>query len=47
MKSQDLRLEIEYLPVDSLRPYDRNARKHADDDVDATREARAYGEKVT
>lgn len=35
MKSQDLRLEIEYLPVDSLRPYDRNARKHADDDVDA------------
>lgn len=35
MKSPNLRLEIEYLPVDSLRPYDRNARKHADDDVDA------------
>lgn len=35
MKSPDLRLEIEYLPVESLRPYDRNARKHAEDDVDA------------
>ena len=28
-------LKIEYLPVDSLTPYENNARKHADEDVDA------------
>ena len=28
-------LKIEYLPVDALRPYENNARKHADEDVDA------------
>lgn len=26
-------LKIEYLPVDSLKPYDKNARKHQDTDV--------------
>ena len=30
-----MELKIEYLPVDRLRPYERNARKHADRDVDA------------
>ena len=28
-------LKIEYIPVDKLKPYERNARKHADIDVDA------------
>ena len=28
-------LQIEYLPVDALTPYENNARKHADEDVDA------------
>ena len=27
-------LRIEYLPVDALKPYERNARKHKKDDVD-------------
>ena len=28
-------LKIEYLPLDKLHPYDRNARHHEDEDVDA------------
>ena len=28
-------MNIEYLPVESLRPYERNARKHSDADVNA------------
>lgn len=28
-------LRIEYLPVDALKPYERNARKHGDADVEA------------
>ena len=28
-------LKIEYLPIDSLKPYERNARKHTDNDIDA------------
>ena len=28
-------LEIVYLPIDELNPYDKNARKHADRDIDA------------
>lgn len=28
-------LRIEYLPVDALKPYERNARKHAEADVEA------------
>lgn len=28
-------LKIEYLPVGDLKPYDKNARKHKDFDVDA------------
>lgn len=35
MKSENLRLEIEYLPVEDLKPYERNARRHEDEDVDA------------
>ena len=30
-----MELNIEYLPVEALRPYDRNARKHAKKDIDA------------
>lgn len=30
-----LKLEVVYLPVEALKPYERNARKHADVDVDA------------
>lgn len=30
-----MELNIEYLPAEALRPYDRNARKHAKKDVDA------------
>lgn len=30
-----LSLAIEYLPVDGLKPYDKNARKHSDKDVQA------------
>jgi hypothetical protein len=26
-------LKIEYLPVDALKPYEKNARKHTDADV--------------
>lgn len=32
-------LTIEYLPVDSLKPYENNARKHADEDVNAIAES--------
>ena len=28
-------LKIEYLPIEELKPYENNARKHADEDVDA------------
>jgi hypothetical protein len=28
-------LKIEYLPVDSLTPYEGNARKHAPEDIEA------------
>jgi len=39
---QDLR--IEYLPIDGLTPYENNARKHQDADVDAIVESiRAFG----
>ncbi len=31
----DANLKIEYLPVTALKPYERNARKHRDMDVDA------------
>lgn len=31
----DLNLEIEYLPVDALKPYEKNARRHRKADVDA------------
>ena len=30
-----MELNIEYLPIEALRPYDRNARKHAKKDIDA------------
>lgn len=30
-----MELNIEYLPVSSLKPYGNNARKHADADIDA------------
>ena len=33
--SDDNKLKIEYIPVDKLKPYERNARKHGDIDVDA------------
>ena len=32
-------LHIEYVPVDDLKPYDKNARKHGDFDVDAIAES--------
>ena len=35
MSSKDFRLEVVYLPVDDLKPYEKNARKHADDDINA------------
>lgn len=31
---KDANLKIEYIPIDQLTPYERNARKHADFDVD-------------
>lgn len=31
----DLTLKIEYLPVEALKPYERNARRHARADIDA------------
>lgn len=30
-----MKLKIEYIPVDELKPYKNNARKHADEDVNA------------
>lgn len=37
-------LAIEYLPIASIKPYERNARKHADKDVEAIVESiRAFG----
>lgn len=33
---KDAKLKIEYMPIDKLKPYERNARKHTDFDVDAT-----------
>lgn len=37
-------LHIEYVPVDDLKPYDKNARKHGDFDVDAIAESiRKFG----
>lgn len=30
-----MELKIEYLPVESLKPYKNNARKHGDEDIDA------------
>ena len=30
-----MELKIEYVPIDSIQPYEKNARKHADFDVDA------------
>lgn len=30
-----MQLEIVYLPVENLKPYERNARKHADKDINA------------
>lgn len=34
-----MELRIEYLPVDSLTPYEGNARKHAPDDIDQIKES--------
>jgi len=31
--NQELRLKIEYVPIDSLTPYEKNARKHDEKDV--------------
>ena len=33
--ANDLQLNIEYLPVDQLTPYEHNARKHQSEDVGA------------
>lgn len=30
---KDFKLNIEYLPVKALKPYDKNARKHNKEDV--------------
>ena len=39
-----MKLKIEYLPVDSLRPYEKNARKHEKMDVDnVARSIEKYG----
>ena len=32
---ESYRLKIEYVPLDKLKPYERNARKHGDTDIDA------------
>jgi len=32
---ESYRLKIEYVPLDRLKPYERNARKHGDTDIDA------------
>ena len=32
---QDYRLKIEYYPIEKLKPYERNARKHGNADIDA------------
>lgn len=32
---QDYRLKIEYYPIEKLKPYERNARKHGNTDIDA------------
>lgn len=32
---ESYRLKIEYVPLDQLKPYERNARKHGDTDIDA------------
>lgn len=34
-----MNLSVEYIPVSSINPYDRNARKHTDDDVNAVMES--------
>lgn len=31
----EVNLKIEYVPLDSLRPYENNARRHSEEDVDA------------
>ena len=33
---KDAKLKIEYMPIDKLKPYEKNARKHTDFDVNAT-----------
>lgn len=32
---KEAKLKIEYMPIDKLKPYEKNARKHADIDVNA------------
>lgn len=32
---ESYKLKIEYVPLDKLKPYERNARKHGDKDIDA------------
>lgn len=32
---ESYKLKIEYVPLDRLKPYERNARKHGDTDIDA------------
>lgn len=32
---ESYKLKIEYVPLDKLKPYERNARKHGDTDIDA------------
>lgn len=34
---ESYRLKIEYVPLDQLKPYERNARKHGDTDIDANK----------
>lgn len=37
-------MRIEYLPLDALTPYERNARQHRDDDIEALMESiRVFG----
>lgn len=37
-------MRIEYLPLDALTPYERNARQHGDDDIEALMESiRVFG----
>lgn len=35
MSEKELNLKIEYLPIDALKPYSKNARKHSEKDIQA------------